>query len=106
MTASHDEAAVMLRKRDLRGSRLRFLMLTPGSKEQVAIALNGLVASLGIVGPSRDQWMPEGFLHPKEAKLGECGLLLPPRVRRRLMEWWLKVPKNANTPNWDLGSTK
>ena len=105
MSGSHDEAAVVLRKRDLRGSRLRFLMLTSGHREQVASALTGLVARWGIVDPAHDRWMPEDFLNPKEAKLGESGQLLPPRVRSQLTEWWLKVPKNANTPNWDLAST-
>jgi len=49
--------------------------------------------------------MPGGFLEPEEAKLGECPAFLGDDLRRRLTDWWLKVPKQANTPNWDLVST-
>lgn len=105
MAGPHDDTAVVLRKRDRHGSTLRFLMLTSGYREQVASTLTRLVAPWGIVDPLDDRWMPLGFPDPKEAKLGESGQLLPPGVRSQLTEWWLKVPKNANTPNWDLAST-
>jgi hypothetical protein len=44
MTVSHDEKTVVLPARELRGIRLRFLMLTSGPKEQVAETLTRLVS--------------------------------------------------------------
>jgi hypothetical protein len=104
MVTSNDGKTVSLPRRDLRGSRLRFLMLTSSPKEQVAKTLNDLVCPWASVDPSHDQWMPMGFLHPIEAKLGECEQFLPVKERELLTQWWLKVPEGANTPNWDLVS--
>ena len=105
MVESHDEKTISIGRRDLRGSRLRFLMLTSGPREQVAETLTRLVSPLASVDPSHDRWMPNGFLHPKEARLAECEKLLLPEIRSKLTQWWLKVPERANTPNWDLVST-
>ena len=105
MVASHDTETVVLPKKDLYGSKLRFLMLTSGPKEPVAKILTQLPSPWASVDPSHDHWMPMGFLNPMEAKLGECEQFLSADIRRRLTEWWLKVPENANTPNWDLVST-
>ena len=93
-----------IRERDLRGSRLRCLMLTSLSKEHVARALNDLVAPFASVG-LEDHWMPGGFLRPNEAKLGETPGFLCPEKREKVTEWWLAVRPHANTPNWDLVST-
>jgi hypothetical protein len=105
MAATHEEKTVSLPKRDLRGSRLRFLMMTSEPKEQVASILTQLASPWGSVDPLHDHWMPMGFLNPKEAKLGECEQFLSVSDRRTVTEWWLKVPDGANTPNWDLVST-
>ena len=105
MTASRDETTVVLRKRDLRGSRLRCLMLNSMPREQVAATLTQLVAPLAAIDPQHDHWMPGGFLEPEEAKLGECPRFLSNDLRRKLTAWWLKQTKGANTPNWDLVST-
>ena len=104
MNISHDENTVVLHKRDLRGSRLRFLMLTSTPREPVAEILTQLASPWASVGP-HDHWMPGGFLEPDEAKLGECPHFLPVGLPQKLTDWWLKVPEGANTPNWDLVST-
>lgn len=98
MNTSHDEQTVALRKRDLRGSRMRFLMLTSTPREQVAEILTQLASPWASVGP-HDHWMPGGFLEPEEAKLGECPQFLRDELRRQLTGWWLKAPDDANTPN-------
>ncbi len=105
MTASRNEATVVLKMRDLRGSRLRCLMLTSTPREQVAATLTQLVSPVAVVDPEHHHWMPRGFLEPEEAKLGECPQFLSNDLRRRLTDWWLKRTEGANTPNWDLVST-
>jgi len=49
--------------------------------------------------------MPRGFLYPDEAKLGETTGFLSEEQRKVVTTWWLKVTRNANTPNWDIVST-
>jgi hypothetical protein len=50
--------------------------------------------------------MPEGFFALDEAQLGTSPLLIPSEnLRRHLLDWWLAIPENANTPNWDIAST-
>lgn len=46
MATSDDGKTVVISKRELRGNRLRFLMLTPGPKEEVAETLTWLVSPL------------------------------------------------------------
>jgi len=91
--------------KDLSGSRLRCLMLTSLPENHVAKVLSLLVSPLATVDETKHHWMPGGFLNPAEAKLGECSAFLTPELREHLTSWWLKVPKRANTPNWDLVST-
>jgi hypothetical protein len=58
------------------------------------------------VSPDTDHWMPEGFVAVDEAKLGTATRLIPSENQRQhLSDWWLAVPENANTPNWDIAST-
>ena len=50
--------------------------------------------------------MPEGFCDTQEAQLDKaCKLLTKQEERDKLRDWWLAVPRNANTPNWDIAST-
>jgi hypothetical protein len=67
--------------------------------------LTALAAPHASVDPERDQWMPEGFAAPAEAKLGEAPGFLPAEQRGTITTWWLAKVPNANTPNWDLAST-
>jgi hypothetical protein len=105
MRTSDKESVITLRKRELRGSRLRCLMLTSMPRQQVAGILTEMVSPFAEVQADEGCWMPGGFLEPDEAKLGECGRFLSPDRREELTQWWLKVRANANTPNWDIVSS-
>lgn len=105
-----------LRKKQRRGSLPRCLQLMQGEAEDVARRLNDLVALPEVVVEAEDFWMPKGLPVQRpdgswdltaahEAKLGEAAGLLSDDLRQRLTEWWLAVPKRANTPNWDIAST-
>jgi hypothetical protein len=58
-----------------------------------------------VVDPAVDQWMPEGYSAPAEAKLGEALGFLTAEQRGQITNWWLAKVPHANTPNWDLAST-
>lgn len=49
--------------------------------------------------------MPNGMASRGEARLGEAERLLPAEHRKALIDWWLAVPRGANTPNWDIAAT-
>src|SRR5204863_7425507 len=49
--------------------------------------------------------MPTGFDDIAEAQLHTATRLLNERVRAALTSWWLAVPSNATTPNWDIACT-
>ena len=87
-----------------RGSKPRCHCLTHGSHDAVTARLTDLVAPFASVAPS-DYWMPEGFEHTAEAQLGYADQFLTADRRAALTQWWLAVPRRANTPNWDLVST-
>ena len=103
MATSNDKVTFV--KKELRGSRLRCLMLTAMPRKRVARALTNLVQPYGVVDATHDRWMPRGFLEPDEAKLGETSGFLSEGQRKVVTTWWLKVTRNANTPNWDIVST-
>lgn len=92
-------------KRDLKGSRLRCLMLTSFPQKRIANCLTELIQPYGTVKHETDNWMPRGFLDPDEARLGETDMFLKPTVVASLTDWWLAVKPRANTPNWDLVAT-
>ena len=87
-----------------RGSKPRCHWLTHGPHDAVAARLADLVAPFASVASS-DDWMPEGFEHTAEAQLGYADQFLTADRRAALAQWWLAVPRRANTPNWDLVST-
>ena len=87
-----------------RGSKPRCHWLTHGPHDAVAARLADLVAPFASVA-SRDDWMPEGFAHTAEPQLGYADQFLTAGRRAALAQWWLAVPRRANTPNWDLVST-
>lgn len=93
-----------LSERDLRGSRLRCLLLTRQPAGEFARLLTRLAQPFAVVGAG-DFWMPRGLLDPKEAKLGESPGFLSVDHRKAVTDWWLAVPGRANTPNWDIAST-
>ncbi len=91
-------------RKDLRGSRLRCLMLTAAPDDQFARCLTELVQPDGVVRIN-DQRKPRGFLNPNEAELGRAPDFLSKEQRERLTDWWLVNRRGARTPNWDLVST-
>ena len=102
---STSENEVKLKRKDLKGSRLRCLMLTSLSRKQIARCLTDLIQPYGVVDGETDRWMPQGFLDSGEAKLGETELFLKAKDRDTVTDWWLDVRPGANTPNWDLVAT-
>ena len=100
-----DDGRVTFLRKELRGSRLRCLILTSGSLEQVGHRLTRLVEPYAEIDAQRDTWMPRGFLEPKESTLEENDKLLPPGMCRELTNWWLAKPRGATKPTWDIAST-
>lgn len=97
--------SIGLTRRDLRGSRLRCLILTALPAEDVALYLTQLLEPHGHVDPRTDRWMPRGFLKPEEARLGDSETFLTADSREGVTTWWLAARERANTPNWDIVST-
>ena len=91
--------------KDLRGSRLRCLMLTSLHRNHVARVLSSLISPVASVDETEHRWLPEGLLNPAEPKLGESQDFLTPEIRENLTSWWLVNRRGANTPNWDIVST-
>lgn len=100
-----NDGRVTFSKKDLRGSRLRCLTFTSGSRDQVAHRLTSLVEPHAKIDAREDRWMPFGFLDPRESTLEETQLLLAPNHCRELTNWWLAMPSGANKPNWDIATT-
>lgn len=96
------DGKVTFQKKDLKGSRLRCLMLTSLPRKKVAHYLTELIRPHGTVEHETDCWMPQGFLQPDEARLGETERFLKPMEIASVTDWWLAVKPRANTPNWDL----
>jgi hypothetical protein len=64
-----DERLAMLPRRDRSGSRARCIILTDGSREDVAARLNKLAGPCATIVPDQHAWMPRGFAAPEEARL-------------------------------------
>jgi len=99
-----ENEAICLKRRAFKGSRFRCLLATHQAKQKVAEFLNSLVHPFAEVTPT-DRYMPEGFLRPDEARLGDTLGFLNEKQREAVTHWWLKVRRHANTPNWDIVST-
>lgn len=95
---------IFFEPRAFKGSRFRCLLLTHQSQPTVLTFLNSLVQPFARVDGT-DRFLPEGFLVPDEARLGETAGFLSDRQRIIVTDWWLAVPEKANTPNWDVVST-
>ena len=94
-----------LKPKERKGSKPRCHWLTHGSRRQVASRLTELVEPHGTVSAS-NHWMPDGFADTKEARLDRASRLLSNKADRdELRDWWLAVPRGANTPNLDIAST-
>ena len=97
--------------KDNRGSRPRSVLLTEGSREQVAERLTQVVCCPQIKVSTTDQWQPRGKLDVREAQLDKHlkggAVLLSEATRQQLKEWWLAAdaPPQTRTPTWDIAST-
>jgi hypothetical protein len=101
LAMSISEAIAGLPARQRRGSRPRCLLLTNGSKEEVAHRLTGLVQPYAEVTPQH-LWMPQGFADTTEARLGRSPGFLTVEQQGAVTAWWLVRRRRANTPNWDV----
>jgi hypothetical protein len=93
-----------LPEKERRGSRLRCVLLTDSSGEEVARRLTALVSPHAQVQPDHHAWQPKGWEDPAEAKLGKMAPFLSPEHRETISRWWLVARQRANTPNWDIVS--
>ena len=93
--------------KDNRGSRPRCVLLTEGSREQVAERLTRVVCCPQIKVSTTDQWQPRGKLDVREAQLDKQlnggAVLLSGATCQQLKRWWLA--SDGTTPNWDIAST-
>ena len=102
--------------KDKRGSRPRCILLMDGGREEVAGRLTELVNVPEVEVCPDDRWMPWG--KPKrqangewdktparEAEIDKSESLAPTGIKPQLRNWWLAVPRNATSPNWDIAST-
>ena len=91
--------------KEQRGSRARCIVITDGSKDEVANLLTAMVGPFGSIDPTRHVWAPGGFANPEEGKLGKTPNFLSETQRGDLLNWWLAARHpQANVPNWDLVS--
>jgi hypothetical protein len=105
MSSSVNQRIAELKPNQQRGSKPRCHLMTHGSRPKVAARLSSLIAPFGTIQQS-DCWLPDGFDNMDEAQLGKCEqLIASDDIRSALIDWWLEVPRNANTPNWDIAST-
>jgi len=89
----------------LRGSLLRCLLLTGLPAPRVAETLTCLINLADVVISPQDYWMPQGLRNYKETTLVESEHFVPRNTQRQLKYWWLKKPRGAMLPNWDIAST-
>lgn len=102
---SISEAIARLPARQRRGSRPRCLLLTDGTRQEVARRLTGLVHPHAEVDPAQRLWMPRGFEDRTEARLGRTPGFLTAGQQADVSSWWLVRRRGANTPNWDIACT-
>lgn len=100
-----------------KGSLPRCLLMMHGERAAVAARLNEMVAMSHVkVSPDDAMWAPRGIPVQRgngtwdlgltrEARLGEADGYLTHQQRLFVTQWWLKVIKRSNTPNWDIAST-
>ena len=89
----------------LRGSLLRCLLLTSQSPHRVAETLTSLTHIPNVTVSPQDYWMPKGLSNYKETTLLDNDHFLSSDRRRELKYWWLKKPRGAMLPNWDIAAT-
>ena len=102
--------------KDNRGSRPRCVLLTDGSRQEVAARLTDLIGLPDVVVSASDLWLPMGkpirtnkgwdAKPSAEARIDRDDGLVAATVRRELAEWWLEViGSTSRTPQWDVAAT-
>jgi len=95
---------IVFTEEQLSGSRPRCLMMTMGSRTQVAARLTELCNPCGSVAAS-DTWLPKGFIDKTEVQLGKTKGYLTDEQRNEVVHWWLEHTRGRQTPKWDLVSS-
>lgn len=89
-----------------RGSRLRCILFTNGTRVKVARRFEHLAqidgSSVAIVDPERHGWVPEGLARIDEVELARPSRFLSADQDEELKTWWLKNVANSHFPSWDL----
>ena len=87
---------------EYRGSRKHVLDWT--ERPEFLVELLETLQPLQCKVSAESDWMPTGYRNPAEARLEVFGSRVFPNHRAwpAVSSWWLKHPKGANTPNWDL----
>ena len=97
--------------KDNRGSRPRSVLLTDGSREQVAERLAWIVCRREVSISPEDQWQPRGKCDVREAQLDKQleggAVLLCSETRKQMSDWWLANSRDGRvkTVTWDIAST-
>jgi hypothetical protein len=89
--------------REFRGSRWRCLLLTHQHRNIVKKLLAEMAGPSVEIADS-DQYLPQGFAAPHEPELSKVAFRATKAFLQEISSWWLKEPKNARTPNWDIVS--
>lgn len=86
----------------IRGSRKHILDWT--SQPRSMIDLLSLVRPVDCRLTRASCWMPMGYAESEEARLERFGPMCMPdhAAWPAIASWWLRHPRGANTPNWDL----
>ena len=102
--------------KDNRGSRPRCVLLTDGSRQEVAARLTDLVGLTDVTVSTTDLWRPAGkpvrtnngwdAKPSAEARIDRDDGFVAVTVRQELVEWWLEVAgPTSRTPQWDIAGT-
>ena len=77
--------------------------------------MNRLVNVPHVLVSPDDHWMPYGkpvqrhgewnITPSQEVVLSKANSLVPLSIQHQLRDWWLRFPRRANAPNWDIAST-
>ena len=99
-------ATLQLERERTNGSR-RHMLDWVSDQTRFISEMSGFIDGTGAVLTLEDRWLPKGWSNAREARLETFApdVLQEPAIGRDLRAYWLKHPRRANTPNWDLAST-
>ena len=95
-----------------KGSRLRCVLFSGKTREEIRSELMGMIAQAEIDSSSIeiDQehfiYYPQGPANSKEYRFSDAGNLIDEDKRKKLIKWWLGTYETEKqTPNWDFVCT-